>query len=313
MKTSNMKSPHDENGAEAPKLTLGYVRTSTNRQDLSIEAQTERVIRAAEYHKTGELRLFAAADTSGRLEFLKRKDDTADLMATARQCRAQGIETTLIVPKVDRLGRDSIDVNQTVRLFDEMGIRIIFLDINVDTRTAMGRAFMQIAAVFAELEVATIRERIKIALDTKRGHGLLTGSVPFGWNAVVDKDEAGAARTTHAGKPIRRLVDNPDEQKWILWMVNASAAGTTPWQIARELNRLGVKTKRAGQPVKVKCDPDTEGAQLSPRGHYFILKPASGQWQAEQVTTLLASTTVQAWLQTNNTTPVFVRETPSTI
>ena len=151
--------------------SLGYVRTSTNRQDLSIEAQTERVRRAAEYHKTGELRVFSAADTSGRLEFLKRRDETAELLATAREARARGVEVTLIVPKVDRLGRDSIDVNQTVRLFDELGVRIIFLDINVDTRTAMGRAFMQIAAVFAELEVATIRERIKTALDTKRSHG----------------------------------------------------------------------------------------------------------------------------------------------
>jgi DNA invertase Pin-like site-specific DNA recombinase len=277
-----------------PQITLGYVRTSTNRQDLSIEAQTERVRRAAEYHKTGELRVFSAADTSGRLEFLKRRDETAELLATAREARARGVEVTLIVPKVDRLGRDSIDVNQTVRLFDELGVRIIFLDINVDTRTAMGRAFMQIAAVFAELEVATIRERIKTALDTKRSHGHLTGSVTYGWNAEP------TGETGSNGKAIRRLVDNVEEQKWILHMVARRNEGWTDWQIARELNRCGVKTKRAGEPVKVKCDPDLPGAQLSPRGHFFTIKPASGLWQAEQVTTLLNSKTVRDWLESHN-------------
>jgi DNA invertase Pin-like site-specific DNA recombinase len=91
---------------------------------------------------------------------------------------------TIIVPKVDRLGRDVIDINQTVRRFEQLGVRILFLDINVDTRTPMGRAFMQIAAVFAELELARIRERIQSALDQKRANGLLTGTVPFGWDAV---------------------------------------------------------------------------------------------------------------------------------
>ncbi|HTB82237.1 MAG TPA: recombinase family protein [Candidatus Sulfotelmatobacter sp.] len=275
----------------AARITLGYVRTSTNRQDLSIEAQTERVRRAAEYHKTGDLRIFSAADTSGRLEFLKRSDETAELMETAREARASGVEVTLIVPKVDRLGRDSIDVSQTVRLFDELGVRVIFLDINVDTRTAMGRAFMQIAAVFAELEVATIRERIKTALDQKRSHGQLTGSVTFGWNAEP------TGETTSGGKAVRRLLDNLAEQKWILHMVRRREAGWMDCQIARELNQLGVKSKRAGELIKVKCDPDTPGAQLSQRGHWFIIRPASGLWQAEQVTTLLGSTTVTEWLE----------------
>ena len=302
MKNSHMKSPHDENDAraEAPRITLGYVRTSTNRQDLSIEAQTERVKRAAEYYKTGELRLFSAADTSGRLPFLQRRDETADLMEVARECRAKGIETTLIVPKVDRLGRDSVDVNQTSRLFDEMDIRIIFLDINVDTRTAMGRAFMQIAAVFAELEVATIRERIKTAMETKRSHGQLTGTVTFGWDAEPTGEK------TPQGKPIRRLVDNLEEQKWLLHMIARRKEGWTDWQIARELNQLGVKTKRAGQTLTVVCDPDTPGARPDKRGHGWVIdKPASGQWQAGQIATLLASTTVQAWLQTNKT-PLFI-------
>jgi hypothetical protein len=40
---------------------------------------------------------------------------------------------------VDRLGRDTVDVSQTVTLFESLGARIVFLDINVDTRTANRR------------------------------------------------------------------------------------------------------------------------------------------------------------------------------
>ena len=43
-------------------------------------------------------------------------------------------------------------------------------------RTAMGRAFMQIAAVFAEMDRARIRERIQTTLDLERSQNLITGN-----------------------------------------------------------------------------------------------------------------------------------------
>ena len=183
-------------------LTFGYIRVSTNRQDLSIETQTEQVKRAAEYHHgSSDLELFTEPDTSGSIEVAKREQGAA-LLARANEAIQSGLAVTIIVPKVDRLGRDVIDINQTVRRFEQLGVRILFLDINVDTRTAMGRAFMQIAAVFAELELACIRERIQSALDQKRSNGLLTGTVPFGWDAVETGDNAAK------GVRVRKLVDN---------------------------------------------------------------------------------------------------------
>src|SRR5580698_1481927 len=131
------------------KLTLGYVRVSTDRQELSLEAQTASIRRAAEYHQSGDVSIFADPDTSGSIEFAQRERGF-ELLKRAQEAITAGAQVTLIVPKVDRLGRDVIDINQTVRSLEQLGVRILFLDINVDTRTAMGRAFMQIAAVFAE-------------------------------------------------------------------------------------------------------------------------------------------------------------------
>jgi DNA invertase Pin-like site-specific DNA recombinase len=243
------------------KLSLGYLRVSTDRQDLSLEAQTSALKRAAEYHQAGEISLFAEPDTSGSTEFAKREQGK-ELLERAQEYIAAGIQVTILVTKVDRLGRDVIDINQTVRLFERMGARVIFLDLNVDTSTAMGRAFMQIAAVFAELELARIRERIQTALNQKRSHGMLTGSVPFGWDAVL------TGRVSEKDVAERKLVDNPAEQQWILTAINWRSAGWNSYQIAKEFNLQGVRTKNGGK-----------------------------NWQSVQIDKMLDSKTVREWFQ----------------
>ena len=259
--------------------TFGYLRVSTHRQDLSIEAQTEQVKRAAQYHgDSAGLELFAEPDTSGSIEFAKREQGAA-LLARTREAIQSGLTVSIIVPKVDRLGRDVIDINQTVRLFEQMGVRILFLDINVDTRTPMGRAFMQIAAVFAELELARIRERIQSALDQKRANGQLIGTVPFGWDAI----ETG--EVTAKGVKIRKLVDNAGEQSWILKMVARRESGWSYSAIANELNRHGVPTKRAGESLNLRGPDDTTSVRV-----------ALGRWQAGNVAKVLANQSVRRWL-----------------
>ena len=158
-----------------PQIAFGYGRVSTAKQGLSREAQTDTVQRAAAFYsgKSGPdavsavSEMFFDEDTSGGIPFADRPSGRLLLIAV-KAALAAGGSPTIIVTKVDRLGRDTVDVSQTVTLFESLGARIVFLDINVDTRTAMGRAFMQIAAVFAELERARIRERIQTALDLKR-------------------------------------------------------------------------------------------------------------------------------------------------
>lgn len=264
----------------SPPVALGYVRVSTNQQDLSVDAQTVAVRRAAEYQQLGPVEIFAESDTSGSLPFHQR-DQGKKLLARVKAL--DGAPCTIIVPKVDRLGRDSVDVNQNVRLLDSLGARVVFLDINVDTRTPMGRAFMQIAAVFAELELARIRERIQTALDHKQSKGELCGTEPFGFKAVL------TGETTAKGTAIKRLEDNPEEQKWILFMVQMRAEGWGYHTIAKRLNEMGVPTKRRGEVLNL-----LNGGTGKPS---VEKKFTSGKWQAGNVQKVLNSKTTQAWLQ----------------
>jgi len=122
-----------------PQIAFGYGRVSTAKQGLSREAQTETVARASEYHTGGAAHeMFFDEDTSGGIPFAERPSGRLLLIAV-KAALAAGGSPTIIVTKVDRLGRDTVDVSQTVTLFESLGARIVFLDINVDTRTANRR------------------------------------------------------------------------------------------------------------------------------------------------------------------------------
>jgi DNA invertase Pin-like site-specific DNA recombinase len=248
-------------------LPLGYCRVSTDRQDLSIEVQQENIQRAAEYHQLGQAEIFFDPDTSGGQNFCEREGGKL-LMARVHELAKAGVSATIIIPKVDRMGRDVIDVDTTVQMLEKLGARMVFLDINVDTRTPMGRAFMQIAAVFAQLERARIRERIQSVMDSKREKGILTGTVPYGWDAV----ETGNERTKQGGTVVkeRRLVDNLEEQQWLRHMIQLWRLGVSYNKIAADLNGRGVKTKHGSQ------------------------------WQFGGVKKVLHSRTVTEWIQRNN-------------
>jgi DNA invertase Pin-like site-specific DNA recombinase len=219
-------------------LAFAYIRVSTSQQDLSVEAQTTTCQRAAVYQQLplAEEHLFAEPNVSGSIPFLERPV-ALRMVQTAQARLAAGDAVTVLVPKVDRLGRDTVDVSNTARLSEELGIRLVLLDINVDTRDPMGRAFMQIAAVFAELELSRIRERTKTVLDQKRADGYLPGTLTYGWDAEA------TGEVTAKGTKLRRVKPNAAEQVHLVHMLEWRAAGRSYYAIAKHLNAEGIKSK----------------------------------------------------------------------
>lgn len=277
---------------------FSYIRVSTDRQDLSIEAQQNQIRRAAAHYcpeaDPDTLQIFAEPDTSGSIPFKERPQGQA-LLRAIRQALADPSDAsyassplTVFVPKLDRLGRNTMDVLDTVRTINAMGgpehrTRVIFLDLNVDTRTPMGEFMVTVLAACAQLELERIRERIHNALDAKRARGVLTGgTVPFGWDAEP------TGNLNKSGTPELRLVDNVEEQRWIIRMRQMADQGWGHDKIAGFLNANGVKTKRAGQPCKRRDPKNPDGPTIE-----FI---PSGLWRGEQVRTVLESRTVQDWL-----------------
>lgn len=79
---------------------------------------------------------------------------------------------SLIVTKIDRIGRDSIDVQQTVQLFQERKIRLIVLQLgNLDLTSAAGAMIVKVLAAMGDFERALIIERTLAGQARARAEG----------------------------------------------------------------------------------------------------------------------------------------------
>lgn len=82
----------------------------------------------------------------------------------------------LIVLKLDRLGRDSMDVQSTVDALIKRGIEVHCLDLPVpDLSSSQGKLMLQMFAAFAEFERNKIKERTIETLARKKAEGVKLG------------------------------------------------------------------------------------------------------------------------------------------
>lgn len=83
---------------------------------------------------------------------------------------------TLVVTKLDRLGRDSIDVQQTVERFAREGVRLVVLQLgNLDLTSAAGELMVKMLAAVADFERALIVERTQAGLARAKAEGKKLG------------------------------------------------------------------------------------------------------------------------------------------
>jgi DNA invertase Pin-like site-specific DNA recombinase len=78
---------------------------------------------------------------------------------------------SLVVWKLDRLGRRMVETVQTVEDLSKRGIEVESLTENIDTRTPSGRAMLGMLATMAQYERDTIRERTIAGQKAARNAG----------------------------------------------------------------------------------------------------------------------------------------------
>lgn len=82
----------------------------------------------------------------------------------------------LVVLKLDRLGRDNIDVQQTIAMLVERSIEVVSLDLPVSNlSSAEGKLMLQMFSAFAEFEKSRIIERTKEGLERAKREGKKLG------------------------------------------------------------------------------------------------------------------------------------------
>jgi DNA invertase Pin-like site-specific DNA recombinase len=150
----------DGNGATEGKL-LGYARVSTADQDLTVQRQAlagAGVATVFEEKASGTKR-------DGRTEL-------------AKLLSVLGEGDTLVVTRLDRLGRSLRDLANVAHEIDEAGANLKVLEQAVDTSTAAGRAFFGMLAVFAAFETDVRRERQMEGIALAKRQGIYTGRKP---------------------------------------------------------------------------------------------------------------------------------------
>lgn len=138
----------------------------------------------------------------------------------------------LVVWKLDRVSRSALDTLHLLNWAKEHGKRIVAVSDSLDSSTNMGRAWIQFAAVFAEMEREAIRERILATRVYQRLNGLWRGGNPP-YGTRPKKTDAGYV-----------LEEDPKTAPIVREIVARSIAGEARHAIARDLNDRGVPTAR---------------------------------------------------------------------
>ena len=145
--------------------TFAYCRVSTSEQ--STENQI-MAIRQAGY-EVNDNRVVSET-VSGGVQAMQRKG-FADMVTHKLEAGDQ-----LVVLKLDRLGRDNIDVQQTITMLVDKGIDVVSLDLPVrNLSSAEGKLMLQMFSAFAEFEKSRIIERTKEGLVRARKEGKKLG------------------------------------------------------------------------------------------------------------------------------------------
>lgn len=86
---------------------------------------------------------------------------------------------TLVVWRLDRLGRSLVHLIQTIKELNSKGIGFKSLQENIDTTTSGGQLIFHIFGALAEFERELIRERTQAGLKAARVRGRLGGRPPL--------------------------------------------------------------------------------------------------------------------------------------
>jgi site-specific DNA recombinase len=213
-------------------LAVGYCRVSTDEQDVSLEAQEEQ-IRAMAVVKGWKLTdvVVDKAQFSGDM-------DREGLQRVLEMVRKREVEA-VIIAKLDRLTRSTLDVIHLVKLFNQKKVALVSLGESLDTKSSMGRFFVRMLASLGELERETIGDRTRTAMGHMRKMGLPVGHAPYGYRAP----KAGSNLDVPISQKLPLVMDRQEQALLRRIVQLREKEELSLRKIAARLNKEGIKTR----------------------------------------------------------------------
>ena len=155
---------------------IGYARVSTHEQNLDLQKDALK--------KADCIKIFT--DTiSGAKQERKGLDEAVTFLREG---------DTLVVWKLDRLGRSLQHLIDTVKMLESKQIGFKSLTENIDTTTPGGKLIFHIFGAFAQFERDLIRERTNAGLAAARARGRIGGKRK---SSLADPKKLALAKTMH--------------------------------------------------------------------------------------------------------------------
>ena len=169
-------------------MRFGYTRVSTVGQTLHQQHDALKAV--------GVSKIYSDTMSGAR-------DDRPGLAALMDQLRAGD---TVVVWKLDRLGRNMLHIPETVKALTGMGVALGSTSDGIDSSTAAGRMMIGVLGSLAEYERELIGERTALKREASRANGTKFGRP----RKVDDADHIATAKRMkadgHTGKDIAKYL-----------------------------------------------------------------------------------------------------------
>jgi len=103
---------------------------------------------------------------------------------------------TLVVTKLDRLGRDTRDVLNIVHELEAKGAKLRVLEPAISTDGPMGKVVLTVLGIVAEMELGFIRERQRAGIAAAKSKGIYKGlPAKLDWDRIRQMHAGGKGPT----------------------------------------------------------------------------------------------------------------------
>lgn len=203
-----------------------YCRVSTDKNDQlnSLESQKKYFTDYIKAHEGWELTEIYYDEGASGTSIKKR----AGFNRMIRDAQERKMDL-ILTKEVSRFARNTVDTLSYTRLLKELGVGVIFMSDNIDTRDKDGELRLTIMASIAQEESRKTSERVKWGQRRRMEQGVVFGRDLLGYRV-------------HRGQ----LIVNPAEAEIVRLIYHKFLIeGKGAYLIARELNEAGIRPKRA--------------------------------------------------------------------
>jgi len=157
-------------------MNIGYARISTLKQSegTSLDYQKQKIKEFCNLHDISLDKIHTEIDSGS--------NDNREVLCFIKELIKNNILNTLIVWKVDRLGRSMLSSLQFVELCKEHNVRVITISDNIDTSTEQSSLMLNILLSIATEERRQIKVRCSFGREMRwQDNKLPYSSLPYGY------------------------------------------------------------------------------------------------------------------------------------